>query len=152
MRSPRKRSYEQLARVFKDVHNDANYCTRLAFSVITGKSAGKAIAIAKRYVDGYKERYGLSLSQMRDYFETEFGDDFRIYGGGFGTAEEASKYEGRQFATVARELQAAGGRWVITIANSKSAHAIAIRDGEIVDYTNADSKRKVYAVFQFDNV
>jgi hypothetical protein len=152
MRAPRKRSYEQLARVFRDVHGDHNFCTRLAFSVITGKSAGKAIAIAKRYVDGYKERYGLSLSQMRDYFETEFGDDFRIYGGGFGTAEEASKYEGRQFATVARELQAAGGRWVITIANSKSAHAIAIRDGEIVDYTNADSKRKVYAVFQFDGV
>jgi hypothetical protein len=150
MRSPRKRSYEQLARVFKDVHGDHNFCTRLAFSVITGKSAGKAIAIAKRYVDGYKERDGLSISQMRDYFETEFGDDFRIYGGGFGTDVEASRYEGRQFATVARELQAAGGRWVITIANSKSAHAIAIRDGEIVDYTNADSKRKVYAVFQFD--
>ena len=149
---PRKRSYEQLARVFKDVHGDHNFCTRLAFSVITGKSAGKAIAIAKRYVDGYKERDGLSISQMRDYFQTEFGDDFRIYGGGFGTAEDARKYEGRQFATVARELQAAGGRWVITIANSKSAHAIAIRDGEIVDYTNADSKRKVYAVFQFDNL
>ena len=152
MRAPRKRSYEQLARVFRDVHNDANYCTRLAFSVITGKSAGKAIAIAKRYVDGYKERDGLSISQMRDYFETEFGDDFAIYGGGFGSDEEASRYEGRQFATVARELQAAGGRWVITIANSKSAHAIAIRDGEIVDYTGADSKRKVYAVFQFDGV
>ena len=152
MRSPRKRTYEQLARVFKDVHGDHNFCTRLAFSVITGKSAGKAIAIAKRHVDGYKERDGLNIRQMRDYFETEFGDDFRIYGGGYGSDVEASRYEGRQFATVARELQAAGGRWVITIANSKSAHAIAIRDGEIVDYTNADSKRRVYAVFQFDNV
>ena len=152
MRSPRKRSYEQLARVFKDVHGDHNFCTRLAFSVITGKSAGKAIAIAKRHVQGYEERNGLSINQMREYFETEFGDDFAIYGGGYGSAEDASKYEGRQFATVARELQAAGGRWVITIANSKSAHAIAIRDGEIVDYTNADSKRKVYAVFQFDNL
>jgi hypothetical protein len=152
MRSPRKRSYEQLARVFKDVHGDHNYCTRLAFSVITGKSAGKAIAIAKRHVQGYEERNGLSISQMRDYFETEFGDEFAIYGAGYGSDEDASKYEGRQFATVARELQAAGGRWVITIANSKSAHAIAIRDGEIVDYTNADSKRKVYAVFQFDNL
>ena len=152
MRTPRKRTYEQLARVFKDVHNDANFCTRLAFSVITGKSAGKAIAIAKRHVDGYKEREGLSIHQMRDYFETEFGDDFVIYGGGYSSDEDASRYEGRQFATVARELQAAGGRWVITIANSKSAHAIAIRDGEIVDYTDADSKRQVYAVFQFDNV
>ena len=152
MRTPRKRTYEQLARVFKDVHGDHNFCTRLAFSVITGKSAGKAIAIAKRHVQGYRERDGLSISQMRDYFETEFGDDFRIYGGGYSSDEEASRYEGRQFATVARELQAAGGRWVIAIANSKSAHAIAIRDGEIVDYTNADSKRRVYAVFQFDNV
>ena len=152
MRTPRKRTYEQLARVFKDVHGDHNFCTRLAFSVITGKSAGKAIAIAKRHVDGYKERDGLNISQMRDYFETEFGDDFRIYGGGYGSDVEASRYEGRQFATVARELQAAGGRWVITIANSQSAHAVAIRDGEIVDYTDADSKRRVYAVFQFDNV
>ena len=150
MRAPRKRSYEQLARVFSDVHNDANYCTRLAFSVITGKSAGKAIAIAKRHVDGYKERNGLSISQMRDYFETEFGDDFAIYGAGYGSEEDARRYEGRQFAAVARELQQAGGRWVITVANSKSAHAVARRDGEIVDYTNADSKRKVYAVFQFD--
>ena len=152
MRAPRKRTYEQLARVFKDVHNDSNFCTRLAFSVITGKSAGKAIAIAKRHVQGYRERNGLSISQMRDYFETEFGDDFRIYGGGYGTEEEARRYEGRQFKTVARELQLAGGRWVITVANSKSAHAVAIRDGEIVDFTNADSKRKVYAVFQFDGL
>ena len=148
MRKPKKRSYSQLDRVFKEVHGDHNYCTRLAFSVITGKSAGKAIAIAKRYVDGFKLGEGLHMSQIRDYFEAEFGDDFKIHGGGFNN----SAYEGRQFATVARELQAAGGRWVITVANSKNGHAIAIRDGEIVDFTAADSKRKVYAVLQFDNL
>ena len=148
MRKPKKRSYNQLDRVFKEVHGDYNYCTRLAFSVITGKSAGKAIAIAKRYVDGFKLGEGLHMSQIRDYFEAEFGDGFKIHGGGF----NSSPYEGRQFSTVARELQAAGGRWVITVMNSKSGHAIAIRDGEIVDFTAADSKRKVYAVIQFDNL
>ena len=74
MRKPKARSYNQLNRVFKDVHGDHNYCTRLAFSVITGKSAGKAIAIAKRYVDGFELGKGLHMSQIRDYFEAEFGD------------------------------------------------------------------------------
>ena len=148
MRKPKKRSYNQLNRVFRDVHGDYNYCTRLAFSVITGKSAGNAIAIANRYVDGFKLGEGLHMSQIRDYFEAEFGDDFKIHGGGF----NSSPYEGRQFATVAKELQAAGGRWVITVANSKDGHAIAIRDGEIVDFTAADSKRKVFAVIQFDDL
>ena len=148
MRKPKNRSFNQLNRVFKEVHGDHNYCTRLAFSVITGKSAGKAIAIAKRYVDGFQLGEGLHMSQIRDYFEAEFGDAFKIHGGGFNN----SAYEGRQFATVARELQAAGGRWVITVANSKDGHAIAIRDGEIVDFTAADSKRKVYAVIQFDDL
>ena len=148
MRKPKKRSYNQLNRVFKEVHGDHNYCTRLAFSVITGKSAGKAIAIAKRYVDGFKLGKGLDMSQLRDYFEAEYGDEFQIHGGGF----NSSDYEGRQFTTVARELQEAGGRWVITVMNAKGGHAIAIRDGEIVDFTAADSKRKVYAVIQFDNL
>ena len=148
MRKPKARSFNQLNRVFKDVHGDHNYCTRLAFSVITGKSAGKAIAIAKRYVDGFELGKGLHMGQIRDYFEAEFGDDFIIHGGGFNT----SAYEGRQFATVARELQAAGGRWVITVANSKDGHAIAIRNGEIVDFTSADSKRKVFSVMQFDDL
>ena len=148
MRKPKARSFNQLNRVFKDVHGDHNYCTRLAFSVITGKSAGKAIAIAKRYVDGFELGKGLHMGQISDYFEAEFGRDFIIHGGGYSD----SPYEGRQFATVARELQAAGGRWVITVMNSRDGHAIAIRNGEIVDFTDPDSKRKVHSVMQFDDL
>ena len=148
MRKPKARSFNQLNRVFKDVHGDYNYCTRLAFSVITGKSAGKAIAIAKRYVDGFELGKGLHMGQISDYFEAEFGRDFIIHGGGYSD----SPYEGRQFATVARELQAAGGRWVITVMNSRDGHAIAIRNGEIVDFTDPDSKRKVHSVMQFDDL
>ena len=48
-RQTKARSYAKLVKAF-EFNKDHNYCTRLAFCVMTGLSAGKSIAYCKRMV------------------------------------------------------------------------------------------------------
>lgn len=131
-RKPKARSYAKLKKAF-EFNKDDGYCTRLAFCVMTGLSAGKAIAYCKRMVPTWEGKgHGLSLSEMEQYFGTEANHD----------------YDRRQFRTVARELAEQGGRYVIvTASNRKGGHAVAIRDGQIVDFTEQDDRTPVIGVF-----
>lgn len=132
MRKAKARSYDKLKKAF-EYNGDHNYCTRLAFCVMTGLSAGKSIAYCKRMVSDWEGKgQGLSLDQMEAFF---------------GTAADES-WNGKQFRTVARELSERGGKYVIVTASKrKGGHAVAIRDGQIVDFTEQDDRTPVIGVF-----
>lgn len=131
-RQPRKRGYEKLKKAF-EFNGDDNYCTRLSWCVMTGLSAGKAIAYCKRMVPTWEGKgKGLSLEQMEQFF---------------GAVAE-HEWDGRQFRTVARELAEQGGTYtIVTASKRKGGHAVAIRNGEIVDWTEQDDRTPVIGVF-----
>ena len=131
-RQPRKRSYAKLRKAF-EFNGDDKYCARLSWCVMTGLSAGKAIAYCKRMVPTWEGKgHGLTLSEMEKLF-------------GSPASEE---YNGKQFRTVARELAEQGGKYVIVTASKrKGGHAVAIRDGQIVDFTKQDDRTPVIGVF-----
>ena len=131
-RQPRQRSYKKLVKAF-EFNGDNNYCTRLAFCVMTGLSAGKSIAYCKRMVPTWEGKgHGLTIKQMAEFFGRAPVNDF----------------DGRQFRTVARELAERGGKYVIVTASKrKGGHAVAIRDGQIVDFTEQDDRTPVIGVF-----
>ena len=132
MRKPKARSYKKLVKAF-EFNGDNNYCTRLAFCVHTGLSAGKSIAYCKRMVPTWEGKgRGLNIEEMALFFGSE--PDHR--------------WDGKQFRTVARELAANGGTFTI-VTHSKRAggHAVAIRDGDIVDFTEQDDRTPVIGVF-----
>ena len=115
MRKPKARSYKKLVKAF-EFNGDNNYCTRLAFCVHTGLSAGKSIAYCKRMVPTWEGKgRGLNIEEMALFFGSE--PDHR--------------WDGKQFRTVAREL----------------GHAVAIRNGDIVDFTEQDDRTPVIGVF-----
>ena len=131
-RQPRKRSYNKLVKAF-EFNGDDNFCTRLAWCVHTGLSAGKSIAYCKRMVPTWEGKgHGLSLVQMEEFFGSN--------------ADES--WNGKQFRTVARELAAQGGTYtIVTASKRKGGHAVAIRDGQIVDFTEQDDRTPVIGVF-----
>lgn len=131
-RQPRKRSYAKLKKAF-EFNKDDNFCTRLAFCVHTGLSAGKSIAYCKRMVSDWQGKgYGLNLPQMEKFFGTDACHD----------------WDGKQFRTVAKELAESGGTFtIVTMSKRKGGHAVAIRDGQIVDFTEQDDRTPVVGVF-----
>ena len=131
-RQPRKRSYAKLVKAF-EFNKDNNYCTRLAFCVMTGLSAGKSIAYCKRMVPTWEGKgHGLNLPEM----ETFFG------------AQADHSWDGKQFRTVAKELAEQGGTYtIVTHSKRKGGHAVAIRNGDIVDFTEQDDRTPVIGVF-----
>lgn len=147
MRKAKNRSYDQIVKGLEYNGHANNYCTTAAACAVSGLSAGKVVALAKRHVDGFELNKGLNINRFRALLEAIYGEHFRIRGGSFGE----SAYEGRQFRTVAKELAASGGRWIICTLNSKSGHAVAIRDGEIVDWMESDCRNKVGYVIEVPN-
>ena len=131
-RQPRQRSYKKLVKAF-EFNKDNNFCTRLAYCVHTGLSAGKVISYTKRVVDDWEGKgHGLTLVQMEKLFGTEAVHD----------------WDGKQFRTVAKELAAQGGTFtIVTASKRKGGHAVAIRDGQIVDFTEQDDRTPVIGVF-----
>lgn len=132
MRKPKARSYKKLVKAF-EFNGDGNFCTRLAWCVMTGLSAGKSIAYCKRMVPTWEGKgHGLNLEEM----ETFFG------------AEADHSWDRKQFRTVARELAAEGGTYTIVTASKRAGgHAVAIRNGQIVDFTEQDDRTPVIGVF-----
>ncbi len=132
MRKPKVRSYKKLVKAF-DFNGDGNFCTRLAWCVHTGLSAGKAIAYCKRMVPTWEGKgHGLTLEQCEKFFGTE--------------ADHS--WDRKQFRTVARELAAEGGTYTIVTASKRAGgHAVAIRNGQIVDFTEQDDRTPVIGVF-----
>ena len=131
-RQPRQRSYAKLKKAF-EYNKDNNYCTRLAWCVHTGMSAGKSIAYCKRMVPTWEGKgHGLSLVEMEQFFG----------------AEADHSWDRKQFRTVAKELAEQGGTFtIVTASKRKGGHAVAIRDGEIVDFTEQDDRTPVIGVF-----
>ena len=131
-RQPRKRPYKKLVKAF-EFNGDNNFCTRLAWCVHTGLSAGKSIAYCKRMVPTWEGKgHGLSLVQMEAFFG----------------ADADHSWDGKQFRTVAKELAENGGTFtIVTHSKRKGGHAVAIRDGEIVDFTEQDDRTPVIGVF-----
>lgn len=132
MRKPKARSYAKLKKAF-EFNGDDNFCTRLAFCVMTGLSAGKAIAYCKRMVPEWEGKgHGLNIEEMEKFFGAIAEHD----------------WDGRQFRTVARELSEKGGTYtIVTASKRKGGHAVAIRDGQIVDFTEQDDRTPVIGVF-----
>ena len=62
-----------------------------------------------------------------------------------------TRFEGKQFRTVAKELAEKGGRWIIVTMSSKAGHATAIRDGEIIDWMDENKRHKVGYVIAVPN-
>ena len=133
-RKAKARSYAKLEKAFFQFHRDGNFCSRLAYSVVTGLSAGKAIAICKAKVATWAGKgHGLTLPELTAYYERQPTFD----------------YGGQQFRTVARELAAKGGKHIIITMTKTEGHAIAIRAGQVVDFTDEGSRKRVCAVFTF---
>lgn len=144
MRKARNRSYKQIVKGLAFNGHNTNYCTTASTCAVSGLSAGKVVALAKRHVDGFELNKGLNIDRFRDLLESVYGEDFRILGGEFGDTE----YAGRQFRTVAKDLASKGGRWIIVTMSSRSGHATAIRDGQIVDWMDEDKRHKVGYVIE----
>ena len=147
MRKAKNRSYKQIVKGLAYSGHETNYCTTASTCAVSGLSAGKVVALAKRHVDGFELNKGLGIDRFRDLLESVYGEDFRILGGEFGETVHA----GRQFRTVAKELADQGGRWIIVTMSSKSGHATAIRDGEIVDWMDETRRHKVGYVIEVPN-
>ena len=132
MRKPKARSYKKLVKAF-EFNGDGNFCTRLAWCVMTGLSAGKSIAYCKRMVPTWEGKgHGLNLEEMEAFFGSE--------------ADHS--WDRKQFRTVARELAAEGGSYTIVTASKRAGgHAVAIRNGQIVDFTEQDDRTPVIGVF-----
>lgn len=131
-RQPRQRSYKKLVKAF-EFNKDNNFCTRLAFCVMTGLSAGKAISYCKRTVPTWAGKgHGLCLDEMEKFFGTE--------------ADHS--WDRKQFRTVAKELSEQGGTYtIVTASKRKGGHAVAVRNGQIVDFTEQDDRTPVIGVF-----
>ena len=147
MRKPKNRPYKAIVKGLEFNGHTTNYCTTASTCAVSGLSAGAVVSLAKRHVDGFELNKGLSIDRFRDLLEAVYGDSFRILGGEFGE----TSYAGRQFRTVAKELAAAGGRWIIVTMNSKSGQATAIRDGKIIDWMDEDKRHKVGYVIEVPN-
>ena len=131
-RQPRQRSYKKLVKAF-EFNKDNNFCTRLAFCVMTGLSAGKSISYCKRMVPTWEGKgHGLNLTEMEQFFG----------------AEADHSWDRKQFRTVAKELAESGGTYtIVTASKRKGGHAVAIRNGQIVDFTEQDDRTPVIGVF-----
>ena len=139
MRKPKDRNYQQITKALEFNGHASNYCMTAATCAVSGLSAGKVVALAKRYVDGFTLGKGMTIDQARSLLEAIYGDEFVIRGGEF--AEGNS--EGKQFRTVVKDLCATGGRHIIITMNSKVGHASAVRDGKLVDHYDAEQRQKV---------
>ena len=139
MRKPKDRSFEQVVKALELNGHHSNWCVTAAVCLVSGLSAGKVVALAKRHVDGFKLCHGMTIDQARALLEAIYGDDFVIRGGDFNT----TNYSGKQFRTVVKELCEAGGRHIIVTMSKKSGHASAVRDGKLFDHYDADQRQKV---------
>lgn len=139
MRKPKDRNYDQIAKALAFNGHSTNYCVTAAACAVSGLSAGKVVALAKRHVADFTLGRGMNINQTRDLLECIYGDDFVIRGGSF----NSTNYEGKQFRSVVKELCEAGGRHIIITMNSKAGHASAIRDGKLVDHYDPDQRQKV---------
>jgi len=139
MRKPKDRNYQQITKALEFNGHSTNYCVTAAACAVSGLSAGKIVALAKRHVDGFTLGKGMTIDQARALLESVYGDEFLIQGGEF----NASEYSGKQFRSVVKDLCAAGGRHIIITMNSKSGHASAVRDGKLVDHYDAEQRQKV---------
>ena len=139
MRKPKDRNYQQITKALEFNGHASNYCVTAATCAVSGLSAGKVVALAKRYVDGFTLGKGMNIDQARNLLESIYGEDAVIQGGEFANSE----YSGKQFRTVVKDLCAAGGRHIIITMNSKQGHASAIRDGKLVDHYDAEQRQKV---------
>ena len=100
MRKLKDRSFEQLRKAMDFNGHADNCCVPLSVCAVSGLSAGKVVAFAKRHVEGFELGKGLTVSRARDLLECVYGDNFRITGGDYGPCE----FAGRQFRTVVKEL------------------------------------------------
>jgi hypothetical protein len=144
MRKPKDRSFDQIVKGLKFNGHETNYCTTASTCAVSGLSAGKVVALAKRHVDDFELNKGLDIDRFRSLLESVYGDNFRIEGGEFGE----TSYAGRQFRTVAKELAEKGGRWIIVTMSAKSGHATAIRDGKIIDWMDETKRNRVGYVIE----
>lgn len=148
MRKLKDRSFEQLRKAMEFNGHAGNYCVPLSVCAVSGLSAGKIVAFAKRHVDGFELGKGLTVDRARDLLECVYGDNFRITGGGYGSCE----FEGKQFRTVVKELCDRGGRFIIITMNSKSGHASAIRDGKLIDHYDPEQRQRVGYVIELGDI
>lgn len=130
MRKPKYRGYEKLAKVFQNQYNDTNYCFPLAVAVVSGVSAGKARAAFERagreHGKGTPIPVGMKAMQALGL-----------------RWDSVSDFKGRQLRSVAPKLE---GKWIIITCT----HAVAIVDGKVDDWIDADSRRKVLYAYKFD--
>jgi len=139
MRKPKDRNYQQITKALELNGHFGNYCVTAATCAVSGLSAGKVVALAKRHVDGFTLGKGMTIDQARNLLESIYGEDFVIQGGEFANSE----HSGKQFRSVVKDLCAKGGRHIIITMNSKQGHASAIRDGKLVDHYDAEQRQKV---------
>lgn len=148
MRKLKDRSFEQLRKAMEFNGHGDNYCVPLSVCAVSGLSAGKVVAYAKRHVDSFELGKGLTIDRARDLLECVYGDNFRISGGEFGPCE----FQGKQFRTAVKELCGRGGRFIIITMNSKRGHASAIRDGKLIDHYDPEQRHRVGYVIEVGDV
>ncbi len=131
-RKPKARSYAKLVKAF-EFNGDGNFCARLSYCVHTGLSAGKSISYCKRMVPTWEGKgHGLNLNEME-----------KLYG-----TKADHSWDRKQFRTVAKELAESGGTFTICTASKRNGgHAVAIRAGQIIDFTEQDDRTPVIGVF-----
>lgn len=135
MRKPKKRTYEQLRKVFEGYHADNGYCAPLAFAVHTGWSAGKALAVFDRL--GRERQKGSAMEHVIQAYQTA---GYKL--------TDSPLHTGRQYKTVMPELRDSKRDWLLIIGNSKVSHAVAIRSGDVVDWTKDDCRKKVLLAYE----
>jgi hypothetical protein len=128
-RKSKKRSFDQLDRVFREVYNDNNFCGPLNTCVLTGQSVGKVRKVYQKL--GRLERTGSTVEMIVASIE-HFGYNVEV----------DWDANGKQFRSVATTID----NGFIICSNSKVAHVSAIRNGEIVDYREADSRKRVLCI------
>lgn len=128
-RKDKKRSFKQLERVFREVYNDSNFCGPLNTCVLTGKSPGKVLKVYKKL--GRLDHVGSTVPMIVKSIE-HFGYNVEV----------DWSVSGRQFRSVVNTID----NGFIICSNSQSGHVSAIRNGEIVDFREADSRKRVLCI------
>lgn len=131
-RKPRKRSYEQLNKTFGEYYRDDNYCVPLALSALSGLSAGKVASLCKSV--GRSFGRGMKSTGVISAFEAA----------GMVLTPKSSAL---RFCTTLSELSPEKS-YLLIIRSGNNAHAVAVRKGEIVDFTKPTSKAAVLEMYE----
>lgn len=111
-----------------------NFCVPLAISAITGISAGKSISVCS---DVRTTDEGVELDAI-PWLLDPVGCEYEL---------RVSYKEGRQFRSVLKELDDSKV-YLLCIGNKRTGHAVTVRRGKIVDFTEPTSRQKVLACWE----